>query len=247
MKILVDTHTHTNASAHGYSTLYENMCAAKKKGLEMIVMTNHAPAMPDAPHIYHFIMLHKELPNVIEGVKLMKGAELNILNDEGKVDIEDKILEKLDVVIASIHSDLYSKVSGGDHTDTWLKIIDNPYVDILGHSGSVDYLYDIETIVRAAKNANKCIEINNGTFKRRKGNSEKCYEIAKMCKKIGTKITVSSDAHFMDSVGDFDLAVKMLSDIDFPEELIVNINAERFIEYISKKKNKTFDFEEGIC
>ena len=52
--IKTDLHTHTTASCHAYSTLEENVQWAKQIGLEAIAMTNHAPSLPDAPHIWHF-------------------------------------------------------------------------------------------------------------------------------------------------------------------------------------------------
>ncbi len=241
MKILTDLHTHTDVSVHAYSTLYENMLAAKQKGLEMVACTDHTPALEDAPHIWHFTCL-KDLPRTIEGVKLVRGAETNILDGEGHVDLPDDVMEKLDLVIASIHGPVYMKGCGVDHTKTWLGVIENPYIDILGHSGSPSYAYDIETIVRAAKDADKCIEINNHSFEVRQDNIERCREIALACKRIGTKITVDSDAHFMSNVGKVNFAVKMLEDIDFPEELVMNLNAERVTEYIFKRRGIRIEF-----
>ncbi len=49
MKIVIDTHTHTIASGHAYSTVLENALAAKNKGLELLCITDHAPEMPGAP------------------------------------------------------------------------------------------------------------------------------------------------------------------------------------------------------
>ena len=51
MTVKVDTHTHTLASTHAFGTILENTAAAKEMGLEMICMTDHTPALPDAPHI----------------------------------------------------------------------------------------------------------------------------------------------------------------------------------------------------
>ncbi|MBQ9758035.1 MAG: phosphatase [Clostridia bacterium] len=243
MKILTDVHTHTNASSHAYSTLYENMYAAKKRGLELVAMTNHAPSIIDAPHIWHF-MYFKALPRVIEGVRLMCGVEANILDKNASLDMPESVLSDMEVVIASIHPPTYKEERGGDHTETWLNVIDNEYVDILGHTGSPDYPFDIDAVVRRAKEKNKCIEINNHSFISRPQNIEICREIALACKKYETPVVVNSDAHFMDRIGEVSKATEMLEEIGFPQKLIMNLTAERFIEYISKKKDRVFKFDE---
>ena len=242
MKILTDVHTHTNASAHAYSTLYENMCSARDKGLELVAMTNHSPSMPDSPHFWHYLYF-AAIPRVVEGVKLICGAEVNVVNMEAELDMPKELLSKMDIVIASIHGFVYDGEAGKDHTKTWLKVIDTPYVDILGHCGAPEYPFDIDTVVKYAKEKNVCIEINNHSFVSRPQNIRICREIAIACKKHNAPIVVNSDAHFMSKIGDVGKAVKMLEEIDFPENLIMNLNAERFIEYLSNKKNRTFSFE----
>ncbi len=244
MKILTDLHTHTLASGHAFSTLYENICAAKEKGLELIAMTDHAPTLPDSPHEWHFQTLHN-IPKVYNGVKVLTGVELNILNKSGEIDLcEEYLKHKVDIAIASIHEPVYQEEPFGDHTETWLNVIKNPYVDILGHSGSPKFPYDIEAVVESAKKANVCIEINNHSFMVRKANIERCREIAMACKKIGAKVVVSSDAHFMSQIGTNENALKILEEIDFPEELIMNLNAQRVIKYLETKKNKKLEFGE---
>ncbi len=244
MKILTDLHTHTIACTHAYSTLYENTIVAKEKGLELIAMTDHAPAMEDAPHMWHFLSL-QNIPYKVNGIKVLKGVELNILNKAGQVDLDEWTLKnKIDIAIASIHDVVYEEEPGGDHTETWLNVIKNPYIDILGHSGSPDFAYEIDMVVKAAREANKCIEINSHTYTARKASWERCREIAIVCKKFEVPIVVNSDAHFMSKVGDFDNAIRMLEEIDFPEELIMNLNSERIIKYIEEKKNKKIDFGE---
>jgi len=242
MKILTDIHTHTNASAHAYSTLYENLCAARDKGLELIAMTNHAPTMPDSPHLWHFVYFKAITPRTVEGVKLLCGAEVNVVNKNAEFDLPPGVMADMDIVIASIHNVTYSEEKGGDHTETWLNVLDNPFVDVIGHCGSPDYPFDIDKVIPYAKKKNVCIEINNHSFLSRPQNVERCREIALACKKYETPVVVNSDAHFMGEIGLVPKAVEMLEKMDFPEELIMNLNAERLIKYLSEKKNKKFEF-----
>lgn len=61
-------------------------------------ITDHAPAIPDGAHPWHFQNL-KAIPREIYGVKILYGAEVNILDLEGNIDLADEVLEKLDVVM----------------------------------------------------------------------------------------------------------------------------------------------------
>ena len=53
MKFIADTHTHTIASTHAYSTLLENIHQAAQVRLQCLAMTDHATAQPHSPHICH--------------------------------------------------------------------------------------------------------------------------------------------------------------------------------------------------
>lgn len=84
-----DLHTHTLASTHAYSTISENAFQAKERGILYLAMTDHGPAMEDAPHRWHFANL-KAIPEFLCGVKILKGVEANILPG-GRLDLEDGI------------------------------------------------------------------------------------------------------------------------------------------------------------
>ena len=233
MKILVDTHTHTSCSTHAFGTIAENLAMAKKHGLEMLCMTDHAPALPDAPHLWHFQTM-QELPGAVDGVKLLKGVEANVLDIQGRLDIPEAFQKQMEVVIASIHEPCYPPRSVEEHTQTWLNVIQNPYVAILGHSGHPSFPYDHETVIEAAKKNHKCIEINNHSFSVRHGSLENCREIAETCKRVGANIVVSSDAHNSFQIGVFDHAVELLEEVGFPEARIMNLTAERFTRYLKE-------------
>ena len=236
MKINTDLHCHTIASVHAYSTVKELADTAREKGLEAIAVTDHGMEMKDAPMDWHFSNL-KAIPDYINGVRMLRGCEANILDKSGRIDFDEWLLKKLDIVIASIHSPCYYSLPGGDHTSAYLGVLENKYVDILGHSGSPFYPYDIETVVRRAKELGKLIEINAHSFEVRKENIERCGEIAKACMKIGTGIVVDSDAHICYEVGELSPATKMLEEINFPEELIMNRNLEALRRFLSARKS----------
>jgi putative hydrolase len=103
MKIKADLHTHTLSSGHAYSTIDEMAKGAQKRGLNLIAITDHGPAMPGASHEFHFGNM-RILPDILYGVRILTGVEANIFND-GSLDLPDNRLENLDFVAAGIHSD----------------------------------------------------------------------------------------------------------------------------------------------
>lgn len=235
MQIKFDTHTHTIASTHAYSTVIEMAKYASEKGLEAIAITDHAPALGDAPHIWHFHNL-KSIPREIHGVKILYGVEANILDLDGNIDMDADTLEKLDVVNASIHGPCYKDSGATDHTSAYEAVVTNPYVDIICHSGSPQYKYDYEKIIKLAKEHHKLIEINNHTFYVRKKNVENCKKIAQLCAENEVGIVVSSDAHICYDLGDYEHVFGMLREISFPQKLIINRDLKSFEEFMAVRK-----------
>lgn len=238
LEIKFDTHTHTIASTHAYSTFYENAVYAAKAGMDGFVITDHAPAMDDAPHPWHFANL-KNIPREVMGQKILVGAELNILDLEGNVDLDEGILKKLDVVNASIHGGgIYRDETAKDHTSAYEAIVTNPLIDIICHSGTARYPYDYEYIIKLAKENNKLMEINNHSFFVRKSSIDNCRKIAELCKKHEVGIVVSSDAHVFTDIGDYKYALGLLEEVNFPEELVMNTTYDKFADFLRNARGK---------
>lgn len=239
MEILFDTHTHTLASTHAYSTIAEMAKYAAELGMEAIAVTDHAPAIPDGVHQWHFINL-KNVPREIYGVKILGGAEVNILDLDGNIDLDDDILAKLDVVNASIHAPCYKDKDAKDHTSAYMAAVNNPHIDIICHSGSPAFSYDYEKVIKKAKENNKLIEINNHSFYVRQQSIPNCRRIAEICKENEVGVVVSSDAHIMFDLGEYTRALDMLREISFPEKLIINRNLKSFEDFMNAKGKEMY-------
>lgn len=243
IKIKADTHCHTLASTHAYSTVTELAKTASDMGMEAIAVTDHGINLPDSPHIWHFHNL-KNIPREINGVKILYGVEANIIDDEGNLDMPEELLKKLDIVNASIHNPSYNSQSGVDVTQAYEAVVNNPLTDVICHSGSPSYPYDYEKIVKLCRDKDKLIEINNHTFDVRRPSIDNCRKIAELCKKYETGIVVTSDAHICYDLGHYEHALSMLDEIDFPEELIINTSLEKLTAFIEKRK-KLFSWKMG--
>ena len=228
MKILLDTHTHTLASGHAYSTLEENVKHAAHIGLEAIAVTDHAPMMAHTTCHAYFANLHV-IPRILHNVRILRGIELNIMDFDGTVDMDDKILSRLDLAIASLHVPCIKPGTKEENTNACLKAMEHPWIDILGHPGDPRYPLDYDALVQRAKETHTLLEVNNtslipGGF--RDGSAENIEYMLRLCKKAQVGIVVGSDAHFYTSIGDFTLAKALLKKVDFPKHLICNRNTK---------------------
>lgn len=237
MKLIADMHCHTIASTHAYSSVFENVCKAKEQGLYALAITDHAENMPGSPGTWYFNNL-RAIPKNVEGINVLKGVEANVLNIKGDLDIPLNLKVPLNWVIASIHDVAFTGKHGIDEcTETWLNVCKEPLVNVIGHSGLVSFAYDYDKVIPEFGRNGKLIEINNSSFYVRPDSTPNCKRIALLCKKYNVSIIVNSDSHFCSRVGKFDESIKLLNEIDFPEELVINSDVVRFKNYLEQYTN----------
>lgn len=238
MNIIADTHMHTTASTHAYSTLQEMVHAAAEKGLYAAAITDHGISMPGAPGKWYFHNM-RVIPHIFEGVLVLHGEEANVIDYEGNTDLEPDSLKDLDWVVASMHDICMpeEKPTVEAVTNSWLQVAKNPKVNVIGHSGSVMFEYDYETVIPEFGRQGKLVELNEGTFTNRRKSVSNCKKIIQLCKKFSVPIVVNTDSHFSTLVGCFENSLKLLEELDFPEELVVNSEVVRFQNYLRQYTN----------
>jgi putative hydrolase len=237
MKALMDLHTHTISSGHAYSTLKENIEEARDKGLKVLGVSDHAISMPGTAHEYYFNNL-KVIKDEIMGVRVLKGIEANIMNFEGRIDVQEELALELDYIIASMHPPCITSGTLEENTNALIKVMDNPYVKIIGHPDDSRFPLDYEKLVLAAKEKNMVFEMNNTSVSPRsfrRNARENQTTLLNLCKKHGVKIIMGSDAHIYYDVGEFSSCYELLKEIDFPKDLVLNFNLDS-LEYILGKR-----------
>lgn len=236
MKYVLDVHTHTLASGHAYNTIREMACAASERGLEILGITEHAPQMPGTCHDFYFSNL-KVVSRKMCGVELLLGVELNILDFNGNIDLSEDLLKRMDIVIASMHTPCISPGTATQNTRAYINVMKNPYVNIIGHPDDRRYPVDMEELVLASKEYNVLLELNNsslnpnGARQDARGND---IEMLTLCKKYNVPIVIGSDAHVDSEVGKHDLAMLLVDETEFPEELIINRDSSVLKRYLNK-------------
>ena len=234
MNIIADMHTHTLASTHAYSTITENCRSAAEKGIRIVAMTDHYGDMPDSPHLWHFENL-KILPRTICGVTVLKGVEANIINDEGELDMPRKTLESLEWVVASMHRQVYKPTTPENHTRAYINTAKDSKVDVIGHCTTDFFPIDYEKCIKAFKEYDKLVEINESSILYKKGSRKNTYEVLRLCKKYKVPVVLDSDGHFCELIGVVTNALEIVNEVGFPQELVINADFDRLKDHICRR------------
>ena len=237
MQYYLDSHAHTVASGHAYNTIFEMAEGAAQKGLKLLALTEHAGAMPGTCHEFYFSNL-RMLPRRMKGIEVLFGAEVNIMDYKGKVDMSEKLLAQMDVVVASLHTPCIRPGTKAENTEALVGAMKNPYVNIIGHPDDGRYPVDYEILVQAAKEQHVLLELNNTSLHpkgSRKDPGPKDREMLRLCMDYQVPVIVNSDAHSVFDVGAHEYAQALLEDMKFPEYLIVNRSVEEYKKYINRK------------
>jgi putative hydrolase len=236
----LDVHTHSLASGHAYSTIKEMAEEAAKKGIELLGITEHAVTMPGTCHLFYFENLHV-VPRELFGVKLLLGSEVNILDQTGAVDLEDRLLAKMDLCIASIHPPCYKIGTITENTRAIINAMKNPYISIIGHPDDGRIELDYEEIVKAAKEHQVLLEINNSSLAPasfRLNSRENIMVMLKHCMKYEVSVIMNSDAHVAYDIGKHEYAKSVLEEVNFPQELIINSSPEQLLIMIQHRRSR---------
>ena len=234
--VKLDVHTHSIASGHAFNTLDEMVRAAAEKNIEVFGLAEHGPMMEGSCEAIYFSCYHF-VPRVQYGIRLLLGCELNILDDKGTLDMDQRHINCLDVRIAGVHANKMGEFKQRNdpvyNTNAYLSCIKNPDIDIISHPDAVEA--DYAALLKASREYHTLLEINNNSLilnRIRPHAKEHIVEILKLARKMNIQLILSSDAHHTSGIGRVDRIGEIIDDLDFPEELIINYRPDDFLNFI---------------
>jgi histidinol phosphatase-like PHP family hydrolase len=199
-----DCHTHSNWSDGG-SPIDEMARAARDLGHDYVVLTDHSPRLTVANGLSPERLLRQldivaALNDELAPFRILTGIEVDIL-DDGRLDQEDELLARLDVVVASVHSKL--RMDSEDMTRRMVTAVANPHADILGHctgrnvtprgrSGKVrpESEFDAELVFEACRRFDVAVEINC-----RPERLDPPRRLLSLALETGCRFSIDTDAH----------------------------------------------------
>ncbi len=195
-------HTHTTDS-DGNASIEEMAQAAIDRGLDYLAITDHSPLVGvvqglDDEALRKQIDRIRALDDELDALALLAGIEVDILED-GTLDLSDDVLERLDVCVASVHTQL--DLPEAKQTERLLRAMDHPSVHILGHPTGrrlgqrAPYDVDVHRLLEAAVERGCAVELN-AQPERLDLHDVHC----KAAKEMGVPIVIGADAHAPDAL-----------------------------------------------
>ena len=194
-----DLHVHSRWSDGG-AEIDVMALAARDLGHEYIALTDHSPRLTVANGLSRERLLQQldvvaALNDELAPFRILTGIEVDILED-GTLDQHDDILERLDVVVASVHSKL--RMAKGEMTRRMITAIANPHTDVLGHCtgryvvgrGRPQSEFDAEIVFRACLRFGTAVEINS-----RPERLDPPNDLLGLAVEIGCRFAINTDAH----------------------------------------------------
>ncbi|MGE2692846.1 PHP domain-containing protein [Mycolicibacterium pulveris] len=223
-----DLHLHSNWS-DGSAPIEEMMLAARDLGHEYCALTDHSPRLKIAnglspDRLRKQLDVIDELRETVAPMRILTGIEVDILED-GSLDQEEELLERLDVVVASVHSKL--SMDEASMTRRMLKAVTNPHTDVLGHctgrlvSGGrgirPESKFDAEKVFTACRDNDTAVEINSRPERR-----DPPTRLLKLALDIGCLFSIDTDAHAPGQLEFLGYGAQRALDAGVPVERIVN-------------------------
>jgi putative hydrolase len=221
-----DCHSHSDWSDGG-SPIQEMARAASELGHEYLVLTDHSPRLTvahglSAEALRRQIEVVAEINGALTPFCLLTGIEVDIL-DDGALDQDEELLAGLDLVVASVHSNL--RMDTGPMTRRMVAAVTNPNVDVLGHCtgrkvlgrGRPPSTFDHEAVFAACAAAGTAVEINSRPDRR-----DPPPELLRAALAAGCQFAIDSDAHAPGQLTWLRLGCEQAVEAGVPASSIVN-------------------------
>ena len=232
-------HCHTSYS-DGSNTVEQLALACQAAGYEYLGVTDHSQAAAYAGGLSPDDLARQadeidEVNSRLSGFRVLKGIEADILQD-GRVDYEDRVLERLDFVIASIHSRF--NMGAREMTARMLAAMDSPYLTIIGHpTGRLllsrdPYPIDLDAVIEKAAATGVALEINADPHR-----LDLDWRVARRARDSGVAISIGADAHSVAGLGYVDFGVGMARKAGLGREHILNARpVEEFVGFARRRR-----------
>lgn len=239
MEIFIDLHTHTIASGHVTTNTITDMARrASELGFTHLAITDHSPTTVGSANENYFVSL-QHCDKKLFGVNMLYGCEIDIVGTNGKLGLSTRAMQNLDITLCSLHLPTFPPQDRQTNTKAIINAISTGVIDIVAHADDSRYSLDYEALVVACKQHKVAMEINNSSLEPnsyRTNAQPNDRLILELCKQYNVPISLGSDGHGIEWLGNFRHALPLIKEAQFPHERILNCNKQLLFSHLSYHK-----------
>jgi histidinol phosphatase-like PHP family hydrolase len=231
----VDLHSHSHFSQCGIHSVIEMLTAAKARGLAGLAITDHGPALHSSLRSTFF----DRLSDPVAGIRLLKGIECNLGLTPGSIDLPERHLPFLDVILLGIHPNTPAGLDAEAYTDLLIAAMRaNTCIDLITHTNSVECPVNFARLAGEAARLSVALEINNSKTALARVPDSTTLALIQACKAAGCRVAVCSDAHALNEIGCDEAVRPLLASAGFPESLVVNRDAATAFAWVDARRKR---------
>ncbi len=234
-----DMHIHSIRSLCGTMTLGEIVATAASKGLRGICVTDHGMAM-EVPR-FQFHIFCKRYPDMVDGVRVYKGIELNVLDETGRLDVPNELIPIFDYIAVGLHpvEPLLPDRGAEANTDALLTTLRvNPWIDALAHPTQRSHPLEFQRLLPAMAAEGIAFEVNECNLRYGKTTVEATAEALAAAVVHGVPIVANSDAHVFHELGEDDHINRVFQMADLDPIIAVNATEETLTAFLTERRNR---------
>ena len=244
--LLNDLHIHSIRSQCGTMTYAEIVARARELGMHGVAITDHALAFGEKR--FHFHILTKRYPREVDGIRVYKGIELNVVDAEGTVDMPMELLAHFDYVALGMHPvrGCLADLGLAGNTDALLAALRlQPWIDAVVHPTQRSHPLDFARILPVMAELDVAFEVNGCGHQYRKADPRVTADALGYAVERGVPVVANSDAHVFSEIGEDSSIREVFRLAGLDPELAVNASDASVEALVARGREQRLRTAEG--
>ncbi len=235
--LIHDMHVHSIRSQCGTMTYGEIVARAVTLGMRSVAITDHALAFHTNRFQFHILV--KRFPDTVDGIRVYRGIEANVVDEAGTLDLPDELVDRFDWIALGMHP-VEGCLRGRDRETTTAALLAalerHPWIDVVVHPTQRTHDLDFDRVLPALAGHGIAMEINDCGHRYGKADPDRTADVLRRGVSAGVAVVASSDAHVFHELGEDSSIRDVFRRAQLDPALAVNADGERLRAFVAQRQ-----------